>query len=243
MTRPSTLALVPARGGSKSIPLKNIRPLRGRPLIEYPLEAIASSGVVDRTCVSTDDERIARVARATGAEVPFLRPSELAGDRTPARDVVEHALGWLDAQERYRPDYVLLVAPTSPFVRPDQIRDAFELLLARNADSAITMTEVPRTHHPYHVRVRDDEGWLEFSDPDAHHAHPNRQDDPPCWAFANLFWFRRDTFLSTRRIEAGRRVGLPVDALSALDLNTDDDWRIAEALLAAGGPVSVLPDR
>jgi N-acylneuraminate cytidylyltransferase/CMP-N,N'-diacetyllegionaminic acid synthase len=231
--RPSTLALVPARGGSKSIPLKNIKPLAGRPLIEYALAAIAASGVVDRTCVSTDDDRIADAARAAGAEVPFMRPSELARDDTPSPDVVHHALRWLEHHEDSRPEYVLLVQPTEPFVRPEQIRAALELLLARDADSAITVVEVPRNDHPYHVRVMDEDGWLEFADPDAHYAHPTRQDDPPRWAFANLYWFKRDLFLRTRRLEVGRRVGLAVDALSALDINTPDDWRIAEAVLAS----------
>ena len=235
MTQPATLALVPARGGSKSVPLKNIRHLAGRPLIEYVLEAISGSGVVDRVCVSTDDQRIADVALAAGASVPFLRPPELATDRSPAIDVVEHALRWLDENEGERPEYVLLVQPTEPFVQPSQIREALELLLERGADSAITVVEVPRNYHPDHVRVLGDDGWLEFADEAAHYAQPTRQDDPTRWAFANLYWFRRESFLETGRIECGRRVGLPVDALSALDINTLEDWRLAEALIAAGG--------
>jgi CMP-N,N'-diacetyllegionaminic acid synthase len=231
--RPTTLALVPARGGSKAIPLKNIRPLGGRPLIEYALAAISGSGVVDRVCVTTDDERIAEIAHAAGAEIPFLRPAELAGDASPAIDVVEHALLWLEEHEGYRPECVLLSQPTEPFVRPEEIRAALELMLARGADSAITIVEVPRNHHPFHVRRRDREGMLQFADPDAHYGHPTRQDDPPRWAFANLYWFRRESFLATRRLETGRCVGLPVSPLSALDLNTLDDWRLAEALVAA----------
>ncbi|MEJ7569418.1 MAG: acylneuraminate cytidylyltransferase family protein [Gaiellaceae bacterium] len=233
MAKPSTLALVPARGGSKSIPLKNIRPLGGRPLIEWVLAAIGASGVVDRTCVSTDDERIAEVARRFGAEVPFHRPAELAGDTTPTIDVIEHALAWLDEHEGYRPEVVLLVQPTEPFVQPAQIREALELLLERGADSAITIVEVPRNYHPFHVRARDAEGWLEFADETAHYEHPTRQQDPPRWAFANLYWFRRDSFLQTRQLETGRRVGLPIDPRTALDLNTPADWAIGEALAGA----------
>jgi CMP-N,N'-diacetyllegionaminic acid synthase len=233
MTRPSTLGLVPARGGSKAIPLKNIKPLGGRPLIEWVLAAMASSGVVDRIVVSTDDERIAAVARAAGAEAPFLRPAELASDDAPTAAAVVHALEWLDENEGLRPDCLLLVQPTEPFVRADQIRDTLELMLAREADSAITVVEVPRNQHPYHVRVLDEHGALEFADPDAHYAHPRRQDDPLRWAFGNLYWFRRASFLQTGRIETGRRVGLPVDAVSALDLNDEADWELAEALVAA----------
>jgi CMP-N-acetylneuraminic acid synthetase len=82
--------------------------------------------------------------------------------------------------------------------------------------------------------VRDDGGLLEFAEPEAHYTHPTRQEDPARWAFANLYWFRREAFLETRHLETGKRVGLPVDAISALDLNTEDDWRLAEALIAAG---------
>jgi len=91
---------------------------------------------------------------------------------------------------------------------------------------------VPRTHHPFHVRIAGDGGRLEFADEEAHYAHPTRQDDPPRWAFGNLYWFRRESFLGTGRIETGHRVGLEIDPLSALDLNTPEDWRLAEALLA-----------
>ncbi len=230
----STLALVTARGGSKGIPRKNIRLLAGRPLIEYGLRAIKESGVVDRICVTTDDEEIAAVARAAGAETPFLRPAELSADTTPSIPVIEHALLWLDEHEGYRPDVVLLVQPTEPFIRPEQIRETLELLIESGADSAVTLTEVPRKFHPFHVRERDEDGWIEYVDPSAHYAHTRRQDDPPRWAVANLYWFRRESFLETRTLETGRRVGLPVDAVSAHDLDTPDDWRIAEALLAAG---------
>ena len=228
----SRLALVPARGGSGGLPRKNVRPLAGRPLLEHVLRAIAASGVVDRTCVSTDDVEIAAVARAAGAETPFLRPAELALDSTPGTAVVEHALAWLAAEERYEPDWVLVVQPTEPFVRPEQMREAFRLMIERGADSAITTVAVPRNFHPFHVRVEDDEGFLHFERPADHEAHPTRQSDPARYAFGNLYWFRRTAFLAERRIEAGRRVGFPVDPLTALDLNTEDDWRLAELLAA-----------
>jgi CMP-N-acetylneuraminic acid synthetase len=228
----SALGLVPARGGSRSIPRKNIRPLAGRPLISHVLGAILASGAVDRVVVSTDDEEIASVARAAGAETPFRRPAELAGDEVSGIAVVEHALSWLASEEAYEPEFVLLVQPTEPFVRPEQIRAAFDLLVERGADSAITTVEVPRNFHPFHVRVADGEGWLRFDRPDEHGAHPTRQSDPPRYAFGNLYWFRREAFLAERQVEPGRRVGLPIDPLSALDLNTEEDWRLAELLAA-----------
>ena len=231
---PTTLALVPARGGSRTIPRKNITPLAGRPLIAYALDAIRESGTADRTCVSTDDEEIAAVALEHGAEVPFLRPAALAHDETPASAVVEHALDWLAAHEAFEPECVLLVQPTEPFARPSHIRDALDLMLARGADSAITMVEVPRRFHPFHIRVLDEEGFLEFERPKEHYAHPARQLDPPRYAFGNLYWFRRAAFLEHRQIEVGRRVGLLIDAVSSLDVDDSDDLALAEALAERG---------
>jgi CMP-N,N'-diacetyllegionaminic acid synthase len=229
------LALVPARGGSKTILHKNLRPLGGKPLIAHVLEAAGASGIVDRICVSTDDEQIAAAGRDAGAETPFLRPAELALDTTPGIDVVEHALEWLHRHEAYEPEWILLLQPTEPFVTPEQIRAALELALEHGADSAITMVEVPRNHHPFHVRVLDDSGFLQFERPDEHAAHPTRQSDPPRYAFGNLYWVRREAFLADRQIEAGKRVGLAIDALTAIDLNTEEDWRLAELVAQACG--------
>src|SRR5207244_7388817 len=107
-------------------------------------------------------EEIAAVARAAGAEAPFMRPPELSGDEVSGIAVVEHALRWLAEEESYEPEFVLLVQPTEPFVRPEQIRAAFELLVARGADSAISTVEVPRNFHPFHVRVDGDAGFRAF---------------------------------------------------------------------------------
>jgi CMP-N-acetylneuraminic acid synthetase len=229
------VALVPARGGSRSIPRKNIKPLGGRPLIEWVLTAIRDSGAVDATYVSTDDDEIAQVAEAAGALVPFRRPPELATDEAGAIGVVEHALAWL-AEHAETPEHVLYLQPTEPFVRAADIRACYDLMVEHAADSAITVVPVPRTFHPYHVRVRDERGALRFEHEEEHYAHPTRQSDPPRFAFANLYWFRCDAFLAERRLECGTRVGLEVDPLTALDLNTPDDWKLAEALLHADDP-------
>jgi CMP-N-acetylneuraminic acid synthetase len=226
------LALVPARGGSRAIPRKNVRLFAGRPLIEHVLSAIHESAAVDRLIVSTDDEEIAEIARASGAETPFLRPAELAEDETPGNAVVDHALRWLATEEGYEPEFVLYVQPTEPLVTPGQIRDAFELMLDRGADSAITTIEVPRKFHPFHVRVADGDGFLLFERPDEHAAHPTRQSDPRRYAFGNLYWFRGSAFLAERNVEAGRCIGLPIDPRTAIDLNTEEDWELAELVAA-----------
>jgi N-acylneuraminate cytidylyltransferase len=113
------LAIIPARGGSKSIPRKNIRPLAGHPLIAYSIAAALEAHSVTRTIISTDDEEIAEVARRYGAETPFLRPAEFAQDNTTDLPVFEHALGWLMENEAYNPDIVVQLRPTSPIRPPD----------------------------------------------------------------------------------------------------------------------------
>lgn len=236
------LALVPARGGSLGIPGKNVKPLGGRPLIEWAISAIVKSGTVDRIVVTTDDDEIASVAEAAGAEVPFRRPSELASGASPTAHAVRHALDWLEKHDGFDPEIVLLVQPTEPFVRPDQIRAALDLMLERGADSAITIVDVPRTFHPFHVRKAGEDGFLVFDCPDDHYSHPTRQLDPPRYAFGNLYWFRAKAFRDAGRIEAGKLVGLPIDMVSALDLNDPEDWETAEALIRGGAVVGPTGD-
>jgi len=118
------LAIIPARGGSKSIPRKNIRPLAGHPLIAYSIAAALGSQSVTRTIVSTDDEEIAAVARQYGAETPFLRPVELAEDQTTDLPVFQHALACLAEQEAYHPDVIVQLRPTSPIRPPDCVDQA-----------------------------------------------------------------------------------------------------------------------
>src|SRR5689334_3014090 len=108
------LAIVPARGGSKGIPRKNLREVAGHPLIAYSIAVALQSREIDRVIVSTDDREIADVARSYGADIPFLRPAELAMDETPDLPVFQHALRWLQREQRYRPDLVVHLRPTSP---------------------------------------------------------------------------------------------------------------------------------
>lgn len=227
-----TLAIVPARGGSKGIPKKNIADLGGQPLISYVLKAIKASKNVDRLIVSTDDQEIASVAKTFGAEVPFMRPAELAQDNSPSIPVLEHALKWLEDNEGYKPDFVLLIQPTEPFVKTEQIDKLFDLVISGGADSGITMIPVPRVFHPYHVRRVEADGSLEFDQPELHYSHPNRQSDPKRYAFGNLYWFKRDLFLKEKRIEVGKRVGLEIDPESAHDINNPFDLEIARAMLS-----------
>lgn len=156
----TVLALIPARGGSKRIPRKNIKPLAGKPLIAYTIDAGKGAQYIDRIIVSTDDAEIAATAKALGAEVPFVRPTEFAADDTRDYPVFEHALQWLAEHEDYRPDIVVQLRPTSP-LRTSQDIDRTIAALAEHpeADSARTVTEPEQS--PYKMFRIKDAGYLE----------------------------------------------------------------------------------
>ena len=132
------MAIIPARGGSKNLPRKNIRMLAGHPLIAYSIAAGLRSRLVQRILVTTDDEEISQIASHYGAEVPFLRPASLAGDETADLPVFQHVLDWLKVEEEYRPDIVIQLRPTSPIRPPGCIDEAVELLIGTSERSFCT---------------------------------------------------------------------------------------------------------
>ena len=139
------LAVIPARGGSKGIPKKNIKELAGKPLIVYSIEAAKQSRYIDRVIVSTDSEEIADVARNAGAEAPFLRPAEISQDMTPDTPVFEHCLGWLKEKENFIPEFIVHLRPTGPLRTSQEIDEAIEMLAADpNADSIRSIEEPPK---------------------------------------------------------------------------------------------------
>ena len=150
------LAIIPARGGSKGLPNKNILPLLGHPLIAYSIKAGLISDTITRVIVSTDSEEIARIAREYGAEVPFLRPSELSEDQSTDMEFFQHALKWLKTNENYRPDILVQLRPTSPIRFKSEIDHCVNLLASdKHADSLRVITKAPAT--PYKM-------WLLESD-------------------------------------------------------------------------------
>jgi len=142
------LGFIPARGGSKAIPHKNIVNVAGRPLLAYTCDAALASQRLTRTILSTDDEEIAQVGRACGIEVPFPRPATLARDETPMVDVLRHVVSSLDEREGYTPDLMVLLQPTSPLRRPEHIDAAVDLLVESGADTVVTVVEVPHQFNP-----------------------------------------------------------------------------------------------
>jgi CMP-N,N'-diacetyllegionaminic acid synthase len=166
------LALIPARGGSKGIPRKNLVPLGGRPLLAWTVDAALGSRVVTRTVVSTEDEEIAAAARGLGAEV-LARPPELAADDTPMQPVIAHALEELPA-----PKVLVLLQPTSPLRRAEHVDEAVELLLVTGADSVVSVVEVPHRYRPGSLMALDGERLVRLADDHA----GTRQEKPLVYA-------------------------------------------------------------
>ena len=156
--------MVPARGGSKGVPLKNIASFHGRPLIEWTAKLIETLIFLDRAIVSTDHPEIERVANEVSLDTPFLRPQEISGDRASDFDVLDHALREMETIDQCTYDIVLMLQPTSPYRKTDQIRQVVEKLIDEDLDSVVTVSVAPLTFHPWkQFKVNDDR--LEYFDP------------------------------------------------------------------------------
>ena len=156
------LGLIPARGGSKSIPHKNIALLAGQPLLAYTCEAALKSQHLTRVVLSTDDEAIAKVGRDCGVAVPFMRPHELAQDDTPSLAVAQHAIRWLNEHGGWRADVLVLLQPTSPLRRAQHIDEALDLMFQAEADTVVSVIEVPHRFSPYSVMKLVDGYLVDF---------------------------------------------------------------------------------
>lgn len=228
---PGLLILVPARAGSKGLPGKNTRPLGGLPLLAWTARAIAASGVPARAVLSTDDPAIAAIGRAHGLEAPFLRPAELASDTAGMLEVVEHALGWLEARAGFSASAVMLLQPTCPFRRPERIRQALDLLRLPGTEGVIGVKGIERSLSVMYREGPD--GLLEALAP--WDERTRRQDVRPLFTpNGTLYLSTRDSLARHRRLFPPRLRPLPTDRLEGIDIDTAEDWALAEAAVAAG---------
>jgi len=229
MTRGHVLALVPARGGSKGVPGKNVKPLAGHSLLEYTARAARDSGVIDRIVLSTDSPEIADAGRRAGMEAPFMRPASLAADDTPMLPVIQHALAEI-VRSGWSPDIIVLLQPTSPLRRPDHIRDAVNLLRETDADSVVTVVEVPRHLSPDYV-MRIDKGRLMPFLPDGAQI-TRRQDARPAYSRdGTVYAFRSTTLERFGSIYGEDCRPLLIDAKESLSIDSASDWDEAARIL------------
>lgn len=235
MNPPEVLAVIGARSGSKGVPNKNIKPLYGKPLMAWIIEAAKQAGKVTRVIVSTDSQAYADVARACGAETPFLRPSELADDLSTDYDYVRHALEWLETNEGYRPEYVARLFPTTPLTRPEAIDATIQLLIDDpEATSAKLMTESAQT--PYKMYVPGpDPRYLSplLPQPDQAGVAPvPRQLLPKTYVRGNMIVSRRATVMDNKSLFGEKMRFHVVPRLEAVDIDHEIDFLLAETLLA-----------
>ena len=224
------LGLITARGGSKGIPGKNIKPLGNKPLINWTIEAALKSTAIDRVVVSTDYEDIAKAAKEAGAEVPFMRPVELAGDDSSHISVVVHAIKWLADNEGYRPDYVMLLQPTSPFRTSKDIDEAAKLAEERRGDGVLSVVEAPS--HPYLVkRIAEDGTLIDFTEKPE--GYLRRQSMEPAYAINGAIYLTRtELILKEKKLATGRFYPYLMDEEGSIDIDTPWDFHIAELLIA-----------
>jgi N-acylneuraminate cytidylyltransferase len=232
------LGIVTARGGSKGIPGKNLKPLCGKALIAYTIEAAQTSGALDRLILSTDDAAIAETGRALGCDVPFLRPAELARDDTPHLPVIQHAIRWMDERAGYRPDAVMILQPTSPLRQPVDIAASIDLLDRSGADSVLSVNEVPPHAHPMRTLRVDESGAavLFVTGAPVRQRINRRQDLPPAWVMNGAIYVCRAGVLFAREpsLYGDRVVAYRMPAHRAVSIDDADDWAAAErALLEA----------
>ena len=223
------LGIIVARGGSKGLPQKNIRLLGGRPLIAHTIDAALQAQLLDRAVVSTDDHQIAEIAQQHGAETPFLRPPELARDDTMAHPVLVHAVRWLEEREGYRPDYAMMLQPTSPLRTAQDIDNCIALAHEKDADAVVSLCE-PK-HHPYWTKQLTEDGRvLSFIALDR--AYDRRQDLPPAYALNGaIYLVKRDILVDRLTFYTDRTYAYIMPVERSLDIDTRLDFDLAEMIL------------
>jgi len=229
------LALIPARGGSKGIPRKNLRDFAGAPLIAYSIAAAKQAERVTRVIVSTDDPEIADVARAWGAEVPFMRPAQFAQDDSTDLPVFEHALEWLEQNENYMPDIVIQLRPTSP-VRPIGLLDQAVELLLEHPEVDCVRGVVPSVQNPFKMWQIDSEGrltqLLEVAGLREPYNAPRQALPQTYWQTGHIDAIRSNTILAKHSLTGDIILPLLIDPLYTVDIDTPDDFLISAKLIS-----------
>lgn len=208
MRNPEVIAIIPARSGSKGVPDKNVFPLAGHPLLAYSIAAARLSGIIDRVLVSTDSRRYADVARDYGAEAPFLRPAEFAGDRSPDRDCILHAMRWIEEHEGRLPEHWVHLRPTTPLRDPALVDAAIAAILA-NPEATSLRSGHPAAESPFKWFERDGQGYfrgLRPDDPRPEYYNLPRQAFPPVYVPDGYVDVLRASFVTTAESLHGPRM-------------------------------------
>ncbi len=236
----NVVAVIPARGGSKGVPRKNVRPLAGKPLIAYSIETALSSTLINRVVVSTDDSEIATISRQFGAEVPFMRPAELAQDSSPEWLTWQHAIQTLTtAENKSQLDVFVCISPTSPLRTVEDVDACIQVLTESKADIVITVKQADRNPH-FNMVVLDPNGYAQLAiQPDQ--TIYRRQDVPPVYDMTTVAYAAQPEFvLKANSIFEGKVKTVEVPTERALDIDTELDFRFAEFFLGRSKDVARL---
>ena len=220
------VAIIPARGGSKRIPNKNIKLFAGHPIISYSINAAQKSRLFDRIIVSTDSEEIVKVAKSYGAEVPFIRPSELADDLTGTAPVLLHALNWLD-DHGYTTDYFCCIYATAPFIQAVYIKKGFDLIKDKDAVTAFSVTTFPSPI--FRALKIDENGHMKMFWPE--HENSRSNDLPEAYHDAGQFyWGNTEKFVRGKTFFSSDAVPVVLPRYLVQDIDTPEDWETAEKM-------------
>ncbi len=222
------LGFIPARGGSKGIPKKNIYPLAGKPLIAHTIEQSLGSRI-NRTIVSTDSEEIASVSRQYGAEVPFLRPETLSSDKAVIKDAMQHCLDELLRRDGYQPDIIVLLQPTTPLRKAKHIDDFIDLLSSENADTVVSVSDP--MEHPGDMVYWQSAGQMKFLI-ELDQAKLQREAYPECFFLNGLIYaFTLKSFKQNNSIYGKKVIPYRTRQIESIDIDSMDDLLIAEAIM------------
>ncbi|GAA0773243.1 acylneuraminate cytidylyltransferase family protein [Clostridium subterminale] len=228
------LAIIPARGGSKGVPRKNVRELNGKPLIGYTIEAAKKSNRVSRVVVTTEDIEIATVSREYKAEVPYLRPDELSQDNSPTMECVLHMLNYLEKTEGYVSDYVLLLQCTSPLRNHSHIDEAIDKLLNSDYDSIVSVCEAEV--NPYWANIFEGDKLKYFIEEGR--KITRRQELPNVYRMNGaIYLIKTEVLKKQKTFEPEEVMGYIMDSYSSVDIDTEMDFKIAEAIIKECGDV------
>lgn len=232
MKKPRVLGLTLARGGSKSVPRKNIKLIQGHPLISYTIAEARKSKFISRYIISTDDEEIASVARQYGAEVPFIRPEEFSTDTASSVGAMKHAVAWVEEQEGEKYDYVIELMCTNPLKTVEDIDSVIDKLLATGADSVIAVHKL-EDHHPIRIKKIVDDKIVDFCLPEI--PESRRQDlKPDAYIRSGSIYALKRDYLMVEGRRYGSENSRPyiLDPKKAVNVDTELDFLVAEKILS-----------
>jgi N-acylneuraminate cytidylyltransferase len=232
------IAVIPARGGSKRIPRKNIKDFCGKPMIIWSIEAAKSSGLFDQIIVSTDDQEIAELAKDYGASVPFVRPLELSDDYTGTGDVVKHTVEWV-IKNLGKPEYVCTIYATAPFIKPTDIVKGLKLLQENNCQIAFTVTSFP---FPIQRAIKiTSNGLVQMFQPEYYMTRS--QDLESSYHDAGQFyWSVTDAVLNNTPAFSEASIPIILPRHQVQDIDTEEDWQRAEFMFKAVNTTENVPD-